>query len=66
MPQLFVANPAGLPFVDGLDAFCFLGFSAFGLRTSRLDFFWLFAMIFSFGGGVHNVSRGQDEPTSIL
>jgi hypothetical protein len=65
-PQLFVAKPAGLPFVDGFDAFCFFGFSAFGLRTSRLDFFWLFAMIFSFGGGVRRLSLGQDAPTHML
>jgi hypothetical protein len=37
-------NPATLPLVDGLDAFCFLGFSAFGLRVSRFVFFWLFAI----------------------
>jgi hypothetical protein len=36
-----------------------LGFSAFGLRTSRLDFFWLLAMIFSFGGGVRKRGLGQ-------
>ena len=34
--------------VEGFDALSFLGFSAFGLRTSLLDFFWLFAMIFTF------------------
>jgi hypothetical protein len=36
------------------------------LRTSRLDFFWLFAMIFSFGGGVRRLSLGQDAPTHML
>jgi hypothetical protein len=48
--QLLGPKPAGLPFAEGFDAFCFLGFSAFGLRTSRLDFFWLFAMIFPLKG----------------
>jgi hypothetical protein len=35
---------ATVPFCDGFDAFCFLGFSAFGLRTSLFVFFWLFAI----------------------
>ena len=33
-----------MPFCEGFDAFCFLGFSALGLRVSLLDFFWLLAM----------------------
>ena len=31
-------------FNNGLDAFCFLGFSAFGLRISLFDLLWPFAM----------------------
>jgi len=54
-----------LPFVDGFDAFGFLGFSAFGLCASRLDFFWLFAMIFSFEAVVRNFSLGQEDMPSI-
>lgn len=38
---------AGVPLVEGADAFCFGGFSAFGLRTSLFDFFWLLAMVTS-------------------
>ncbi|OCC23673.1 hypothetical protein MB02_10955 [Croceicoccus estronivorus] len=29
---------------EGLDAFCFFGFSALGLRISLFDFFWPLAM----------------------
>jgi hypothetical protein len=55
-----------LPFVDGFDAFGFLGFSAFGLRASRLDFFWLFAMIFSFEAVVRNLGLGQEDLPSVM
>lgn len=41
-----LSSPATTPgFCDGLDALSFFGFSAFGLRISLLDFFWLFAII---------------------
>lgn len=41
-----LSRPATTPvFCVGLEAFCFLGFSALGLRISLLDFFWLFAII---------------------
>jgi hypothetical protein len=44
--QPFVGdNPDTEPLADGLEAFCFLGFSALGLRTSLLVFFWLLAMV---------------------
>jgi hypothetical protein len=33
-----------MPFWVGFEAFAFLGFSALGLRTSLLDFFWLLAI----------------------
>ena len=33
-----------MPFCVGFEAFAFLGFSALGLRTSLLDFFWLLAI----------------------
>jgi hypothetical protein len=41
---LLASNPDTGDFSDGLDAFAFLGFSALGLRASRLVFFWPFAM----------------------
>ena len=37
-------------FVDGFDALPLGAFSALGLRVSRLDFFWLFAMVLSLEG----------------
>ena len=40
--------PSVLGFCDGLDAFCFLDFSALGLRTSRFDLFWPLAIVCSF------------------
>ncbi len=64
--QLLAPKPAGLPFAEGFDAFCFFGFSAFGLRTSRLDFFWLFAMIFSFEAVVRNLGLGQEDLPSVM
>jgi hypothetical protein len=42
-----------------------LGFSAFGLRASRFDFFWLFAIIFSFEAVVRNLGLGQDRNANI-
>lgn len=35
-PRLAVGCPAGVPFNDGFDAFCFGGSGFFGLRVSRL------------------------------
>jgi len=44
-PFLMFSKPFTVPgFCVGCDAFA-LGFSAFGLRISRFDFFWLFAMV---------------------
>lgn len=43
-----LSSPLTTPvLVDGLDAFCLGAFSALGLRVSRLDFIWPFAMIIS-------------------
>jgi hypothetical protein len=55
-----------LPFVEGFEAFGFLGFSAFGLRASRLDFFWLFAIIFSFEAVVRNLGLGQEDLPIVM
>lgn len=45
-PQFFIfSSPFTTPtFTEGLEAFCLGGFSALGLRASRLLFFWLLAM----------------------
>jgi hypothetical protein len=46
------SNPFTVPaFWDGWEAFCLGGFSALGLRASRLDFFWDLAILASFMGG---------------
>jgi hypothetical protein len=52
---------------EGLDAFCFGAFSALGLRTSLLDFFWDLAMMPSFTGGmpigtVYTLWRNDPHP----
>jgi len=57
--QLFsvLSRPFTVPgFCVGCDAFV-LGFSAFGLRISRFDFFWLFAMA-KFSGNRSVANRG--------
>jgi hypothetical protein len=52
IPQFLIfSNPFTTPdFCEGCDAFCLGGFSAFGLRVSRLDFFWDLAIWASFAG----------------
>lgn len=40
------------PLSEGCEALFFLGFSALGLRTSLLDFFWLLAMTELHSGGM--------------
>ena len=53
-----LSSPATTPgLVDGLLAFGFLGFSAFGLRASRLDFFWPLAMVNTFAAAGMNTRR---------
>jgi hypothetical protein len=60
MTQVLEAiNPVTLPLVEGLEAFCFFGFSALGLRTSRFVFFWLLAIFCLLAWPEHNGQRQE-------